>query len=388
MQQINASALLHPIQRTRTALGFFFFMQGMAFGSWASRIPTIKSNLALGEAQLGSILLMLPLGQMTMLPFSGRIVAYLGSQKVLRISVLLYIAVLTQIGNSSSAWQLAFWLFMFGVSGNLCNIAVNTQGVQTEKLFERPIFTAFHGLWSLGGFTGAAVGALMIRLELIPFYHFLIIAGIVAASDFFNQGYLLPKQAITVPPTRFSFRKPDPVLMQLGLVAFCSMSVEGCMFDWTGIYFRDVIQVPERLVPAGYASFMIVMATGRFTGDTLALRFGRKRMVRLSGLLIFTGLLILVTLPFLVSGIFGCMLTGFGVSSIIPLTYSTAGKVEDVPNSIAIATVSGIGYFGFLLGPPIIGFVAEATGLQYSFLLMAVAGVAINLLVRKIGLFG
>jgi MFS family permease len=149
-----------------------------------------------------------------------------------------------------------------------------------------------------------------------------------------------------------------------------------------------VIQVPERLVPAGYASFMIVMATGRFTGDRLALRFGRNRMVRLSGLLIFTGLLILVTLPFLVSGIIGCMLTGFGVSSIIPLTYSTAGKVDRVPNSIAIATVSGIGYFGFLLGPPIIGFVAEATGLQYSFLLMAIAGVAINLLVRRIGLFG
>jgi MFS family permease len=142
MQQhaVDLSAFQHSILKTRNAVGIFFFIQGICFGSWASRIPDLKARLELGEAALGTTLLMLPLGQMTMMPFSGRIVTRLGSRNVLRIALASYAATLYLIGNVSASWQLAACLYLFGLIGNLCNISVNTQGVQVESINHKPIF--------------------------------------------------------------------------------------------------------------------------------------------------------------------------------------------------------------------------------------------------------
>jgi MFS family permease len=177
---------------------------------------------------------------------------------------------------------------------------------------------------------------------------------------------------------------PKGELLLLGVIAFCCMSVEGCMFDWTGIYFRQVVKADEALVSSGYAAFMMTMSGGRFLGDRMSTVFGRRRWVMVSGLLIFTGLLTTVVLPYLVPAVIGCLITGFGVSSIIPLMYGTAGRDPEVPGGIAIATVAGVGYLGFLLGPPVIGYMAELFGLRSSFLAMSIGGIAINALVRKV----
>ena len=156
------------------------------------------------------------------------------------------------------------------------------------------------------------------------------------------------------------------------------------MFDWSGIYFKQVVQAKGYLVSVGYASFMIMMATGRFMGDWLAHYFGRKKMVQLSGVLIFTGMMTAVLFPNFVMATIGFLIVGFGVSSIIPLLYSTAGKVKDVSSSIAIATVSGVGFFGFLMGPPLIGYIAQIAGLQYSFAVIAFLGLGISLMISKV----
>ena len=155
------------------------------------------------------------------------------------------------------------------------------------------------------------------------------------------------------------------------------------MFDWTGVYFRQVVGADERFVSAGYAAFMITMSAGRFMGDGMSSRWGRRRWVMISAGLITTGIGLTALLPMLLPSVIGCMLTGIGVSSIIPLVYSTAGKDTRIASGIAIASVAGIGYLGFLLGPPIIGYIAEAVGLRYSFALMALGGFAILWLVGK-----
>ena len=156
------------------------------------------------------------------------------------------------------------------------------------------------------------------------------------------------------------------------------------MFDWSGVYFKQVVKAEGSMVSLGYASFMVMMATGRFMGDGLALRFGRKRMVQFSGVLIFTGMMIAVLFPYLISATIGFLIIGFGVSSIIPLMYSTAGKIKGVASGMAIATVSGIGFFGFLMGPPLIGYIAELAGLQYSFAVIALMGLGITLMINRI----
>lgn len=169
----------------RIAVSVFFFCQGVCFASWASRIPDIKTSLNLSEAALGTILLGLPVGQLLTMPFSGRAVTRFGSKNVLRIAILCYAFSLTNIGLVNAPWQLGLCLFMFGVSGNLCNISVNTQGVNAEGLYGRPIMSSFHGVWSTAGFSGAMIGLLMMKLHLNPYIHFWIVASVVILLSFF-----------------------------------------------------------------------------------------------------------------------------------------------------------------------------------------------------------
>ena len=380
------STIIAPINKlqVRIAVSVFFFCQGLAFANWASRIPDIKTSLHLSEAGLGSILLALPVGQLITMPFSGRLVTRFGSKYVLRVAVVGYVLSLTNIGLVEKPWQLALALCAFGIFGNMCNISVNTQAVHAEALYNRPIMASFHGIWSTAGFTGALIGSLMMRLDIKPYYHFWIIATFAITMMLIFNRFLLLTPTSKSASSFTKFKMPHGSLMLLGVIAFCCMSAEGCMFDWSGVYFKQVVKAQGSLVSLGYASFMIMMATGRFTGDRLALKFGRKKMVQLSGVLIFIGMMIAVLFPTIVPATIGFLIIGFGVSSIIPLMFSTAGKIKEVASGIAIATVSGIGFFGFLMGPPLIGYIAQLAGLQYSFAVIAVLGLGITLLINRI----
>ena len=352
----------------RIAVSVFFFCQGICFASWASRIPDIKTALHLSEAALGTIFLGLPIGQFVTMPFSGRAVTRFGSKKVLRIAIVLYCFALTNIGLVTAPWQLALCLFAFGVSGNMCNISVNTQGVNAEALYGRPIMSSFHGVWSTAGFTGALVGLLMMKLNVTPYIHFWIIASVAILLMLVFNKYLLHTPTSKAAASFKRISMPQGLLLQLGIIGFCCLSCEGCMFDWSGVYFKQVIKAEGSMVSLGYASFMIMMATGRFVGDKLAEKFSRKKMVQVSGLLIFSGMMFAVLLPYLITATIGFLIVGFGVSTIVPLLYSTVGKADlKVAKGIAIATVSSIGFLGFLMGPPLIGYIAQLAGLQHCF---------------------
>lgn len=375
----------HSRKQMRIAVSVFFFCQGVCFASWASRIPDIKTSLHLSEAALGTILLGLPIGQLLTMPFSGRAVTRFGSKNVLRIAILCYAFALTNIGLVNEPWQLGFCLFIFGVSGNLCNISVNTQGINAEELYGRPIMSSFHGVWSTAGFSGALIGLLMMKFHLTPYIHFWIVASVVMLLSFFFSPYLLLTPTSRTAASFKGLKMPHGLLLQLGIIGFCCLSCEGCMFDWSGVYFKEVVKVDGPLVSLGYASFMIMMATGRFVGDKLAAKFSRKKMVQVSGVLIFSGMMLAVLFPYLATATIGFLVVGFGVSTIIPLLYSTVGKADlEVSKGIAIATVSSIGFLGFLMGPPLIGYIAELAGLKYSFISIAFLGLAISYLVSRV----
>jgi MFS family permease len=371
-------------RQIRIAVSAFFFSQGLCFASWASRIPDIKSSLHLSDAGLGSILLALPAGQLTAMPFSGRLVTHFGSRKVLRIFLVLYAICLTNIGLAAQGWQLALALYLFGICGNMCNISVNTQAIRAEKLYARPIMTSFHGAWSSAGFAGAAIGLLMMGQSIAPYYHFVVIALLVISFVLFGQQYLQTGRAAPATEKRPFFSKPNGVLVQLGIIGFCSMASEGAMFDWSGVYFKQVVHAPASLTILGYVSFMVMMATGRFMGDALIAKYGRKKMLRWSGILISTGLFISVFLPYLITATIGFLIVGLGVSSIVPMVYSSAGKVSNISPGMALASVSSISFLGFLMGPPLIGYIAELSDLRYSFALIGLLGFSIALLVSKL----
>lgn len=373
-------------QRIRLAVSLFYFGQGLAFASWASRIPVIKAQLQLTDAQLGTILLALPIGQLLTMPISGKLVGKYGSHRTLPVAAFLYLFVLCGIAFASNAWQLGAVLLLFGIIGNVCNISVNTQGVLAEGLYKKSIMSSFHGAWSIAGFTGALIGLATHNFNLSTQTHFYIVMALMIINIFLNRAYLVQEVSNLSKKKSFSF-KPDRLLISLGVIGFCSMATEGAMFDWSGVYFHDVVKAPEQWITLGYASFMIMMATGRFVGDAIISRIGRKRTLQISGILMFVGMMSAVAFPQLILCTLAFMLVGLGVACNIPSVYSVAGTHKTISSGVALAMVSSVSYLGFLMGPPLIGYIAEAFSLRYSFGLFACFGLLMFVLTSRLSVF-
>lgn len=372
--------------RIRIAVSLFYFCQGLAFASWASRIPIIKERLHLTEGQLGTILLMLPVGQLVTMALSGKLVTTYGSARVLRIVAIIYALILCLIGFARNAWELGAILFFFGVIGNMCNIAVNTQGVAAEKIFKKSIMSSFHGAWSIAGFTGALIGLLTMNIAVDTIPHFMIIFVLIVINTGINYRYLIPGVATETKKTSF-FSKPESSLVQLGIIGFFSMATEGAMFDWSGVYFKEIVHAPEQFIIVGYASFMIMMALGRFIGDAVISRLGRKRTLQISGILMFVGMMTSVIFPHFYISTLAFMMVGIGVACNVPTVYSVAGQNKKVTPGVALAMVSSISFLGFLMGPPLIGYIAELTSLRYSYGVFAFFGILMFIMVTKLKIF-
>jgi MFS family permease len=373
-----------PVRRVnRIAVSAFFFLAGLCYSSWCSRIPNVQQQLHLGNAALGGVLLGLPIGLMTSLPLAGWLVAKFGSRPIAITAAICYATTLPLLDFVSAPWQLFIALMCFGMFGNLLNISINTQAIGTEALYGRTIMASYHGLWSLAGFAGGNIGTLFISLGWAPWQHFLVITSIVLLAVGLLSGRLVPVDA-GADEDRPIFAWPDRSLINLGIIAFCSMICEGCMFEWSGVYFQNVIHPPKSLVAIGYTAFMLTMASGRFVGDWLITRWGIRRLLRLSGSLTAVGLLVAIIFPTLLPALLGFLLVGAGVSSVVPMVYSAAGRSKVLSPGVALAAVSTIGYLGFLFGPPFIGFIAQATNLRVSLGLIAILGSVIALFASRI----
>lgn len=375
---------LRPRGTYRVAVSAAFLLQGLCFSTWAARIPTVQQQLGLSDTELGGVLLAVPVGSMASLPLSGWLVARYGSRLLTVLGLFLYAAFLPLLGLATSVPWLLAALVLFGLASNMANISINTQAVGVEALYGKSIMASFHGLWSLAGFAGAAIGTFMISHNVAPLPHFLLMAALVIAGVFLSRPFLLPADAPRDADAPI-FVLPDKSLLLLGVLAFCSLLCEGTMFDWSGVYFRKVVQADKDLVGVGFAAFMSTMAGGRFIADWFTDRFGRRRTLVLSGILEALGLTLAVLLPSVVPATIGFMLVGLGVSSVVPLVYGAAGRSTTMSPGVALAAVSTVGFAGFLLGPPIIGLVAGATSLRVSFALIALMGLAVAALARRSG---
>ncbi|MGV8135810.1 MAG: MFS transporter [Mangrovibacterium sp.] len=379
----NISHLL--LKRVRWAVFSFYFLQGLCFSSWASRIPDIKTTLGLNDAAWGTILLMIPLGQITGMMFSGLLVTKLGSKRILRFAILGYCLSLIAIGSARTEFALLAGLVIFGFFGNFCNIAVNTQGVTIESMYDKPIMASFHGGWSLAGLTGGAVGLIMTSSGIAPLFHFTFIALLVIIGSAFNIGYLQPDVRRAEKTGGISTKKkPELFLFWLGILAFCGMAAEGAMADWSGLYLKDIVQMPHYLAPLGLTMYMVTMATGRFFVDSFTHRWGRKQVLQGGGALIFVGLSLAVIYPHPLLTLVAFMIIGMGTAGIVPTVYSVAGQKTKIPTGFALTVVSSISFLGFLLGPPLIGYVSNATSLRYSYGMIGLAGIGIAFLASRL----
>lgn len=370
---------LTALQRTRLAVFFFYIVQGICFASWASRIPTIKGDLAIGDGTWGTILLMLSIGEIGGMMLSGWVISKFGSRTILPIALLGHVIAFACLGFSNTLLALCLSLIGFGFTANFYNISLNTQGINVEREYGKPIMATFHGGWSIAGAIASGIGMFMIAVRINPSIHFLIVIFAVVIIYFFNYKYLLPdkKKNLSKKEQIKHKNRPEGFLYLLGFIAFFGMAAEGAMHDWSGLYYQEVIKAPEALVLVGFFAYMITMATARFGIDSLTQRFGKKRVLQFSGFCIFIGLTLAVAIPNLYISTLGFMVVALGTSSIAPTAYSAAGQNTKISSSMALMIVSSIGFLGYLIGPPLIGYISHATNLRYSYGLIGLFGIGI-----------
>jgi MFS family permease len=362
------------IQRLRRANAVYFFISGFGYSSWTSRIPGIKESLNLNDAHFGTLLFMMPVGLILTMPFTGKLLDHYKSRTIMLIGTLMYNVVLASLGFSGYIWMLGSLLFFFGSSRNLMNLSINAQAIGVQALYKRSIMSSFHAVWSLAGFAGAAIGYFMVTLNILPAWHLLGVSLILTTLSFFYYGDCLDQKPDRN-HKRSIFNLPSKGMLVFSLICFTSMACENTMYDWSGVYIRQVLHGSKAVATIAFAVYMVAMTTGRFIGDRMADRFGIQRVLAASGILISAGFGITVLSPFIPLTLVGYLLTGFGVSCVVPFVFSLAGKIPMSNPGAALASVSSLGYLGFLLVPPMIGYVAQASSLRVSFAIIAVMGI-------------
>ncbi len=294
------------------------------------------------------------------------------------VSTAIFAVIISLVAVANSVFLLAFLLFLFGALRNLVSMSSNTNSIEVQALFGKPIIATFHGVWSMACFVGIAIGAFMISKGIAPLWHFLSI-GIVMLLSVLIFKRKDPKIKITSEKKAF-FVKPDRYLFILGCMAFCAMFCESCMFDWSINYYDKVVMADKNYVTFGYSSFIIMMTVGRLIGDRFIGAFGPIPVLSFNGFLMTSGIIIVISFPTVFAASIGFSLVGLGSSIIVPIVYALAGKTQKMSAGYAIASVTMVGYLGFLSSPLIMGALSDRFGMQTAFGSLVLISLSVSLL--------
>jgi MFS family permease len=349
-----------------------FLVHGLVVSTWVSRIASVKSELRLGDGIFGLTLLGTAIGSVTAIPICGRLVTRYGSRRATQWTGVGFSLALVAPALAWNGTALFCALLIFGALAGANDVAMNAQAVATEKSMGRPAMSRFHALFSLGGILGASAGAVVAGRHIPPSLHLAAAALLVLMPASFAPRLMAETQPDITIKKHASLRRVPPALVALSIIGFCIFLSEGAIADWTGIYLKQVIHASPGLVPLGYAVFSAAMALFRFAGDAITLRIGRAGAIRCGGVIAAVGIALAVASHSVGWALLGFAAAGAGYSSIIPLVFGAGGRVESVGEGAGVATVSGIGYLGFLAGPPAIGFVSEITNLRAGLFLLVI----------------
>ncbi len=355
----------------RIFLSLFFFLSGFSFSTWASRIPTIKMAFDFNDAELGSILLAMPIGSLLGLPISGWLVSKYNSRVPLIIGLALNTFALALIGFSHNVVTLVIAVLLFSFTTRIYNISVNTQAISLQKFYERKIMGSFHGFWSTGGIFGILFSTLMLNWGISIQSHFIMVGAVALVLTVFSYKYLL-KNDKAEKGNKIILGKPDPYIFYLGVVAFLSAICEGGMFDWSGIYFQQVLNV--EIFTYGYLIFMTFMAASRFLSDKIIAIIGMPNTYIMSATCIVAGIAMAIIVPTFWTAMIGFSLVGFGTAAVIPMSYALAGASHKYSPGMAVSIIATYSITGMLLGPPLIGYLAHAFNLRVSFVIFGLCG--------------
>ncbi len=336
---------------------------------------SIKERLGLSDGALGLDLLGGAIGSVLATPFCGALIARFGARRMTQASgVGLALAVVLP-GVAWNGPSLFSALLFFGMASGMNDVSMNAQAVATEKLLNTRAISRFHSLFSIGAIAGSFAGAPLAARGVSPLTHFVVASALLLALSLWGSS-LLPDLATEREPSPLALRHLPPALFALAAAGFCALVSEGAIADWTGVFLRQVIHSSEAFAPIGYGVFSVSMSAFRMAGDHITQSLGEARAVRLGGLLAAAGMAFMIAVSNQWLVLAGLITAGAGLSSIVPLVFAAGGRVTELGEGGGVAAVTGIGYLGFLVGPPAIGFVAQALNLRWGLFLLVLLSAA------------
>lgn len=369
----------------RMAVVAVFFLNGFGFANWVVRIPAVQENVGIGAGALGFGLLGLAVGSLISMPAIGGFVSRFGSRPIVILTMLSYCVLLPLPSFATSFVALFFTLLVVGLSHGGVDVAMNTHAVAVENGYGRPIMSSFHGFFSLGGLVGAVTGGVIAGLGIGVTAHLAGVSALLAVVTLIAIRHLLPASRDADSREEEAHRspmlvRPTKALAGLGVIAFCVLVGEGAMADWSAVYLSGTLGTGPGFAAAGYAVFSLTMTVGRFTGDRMTERIGAKNIVRGGASVAAAGLAVglIAGSPYL--ALFGFACAGIGFAVVFPTALSAAGHSKDTAPGPALAAVAAAGYFGFLVGPPSIGFAAELLGLGGALFIVVALSATVALL--------
>ncbi|WP_028451348.1 MFS transporter [Chitinilyticum aquatile] len=370
------------LQQAHAAIAALFLCLGLNYGTWAARIPALKAQLGINDAQLGFFLLASGLGAVFSFPLTAWVLQWFGTRKVCLFAVSglpLVLLALSAVENYALAIVI---MLAEGVLASCLNVAMNTQAVEFEQASGKMIMSRLHAIFSLG-LLAAAMLAYMLVQHATPVlgWHFGLAAAMIVLGALYAGPRLIPSEPAAVGSgSGRRFVLPAGAAVGFGLLAFCGTIVEGSMNDWSALYLKDVAGVSQQLATLGLAAFSTTMFLARWFGDGWRLRFGARTLLVAGGLLSGGGLLLGIVAGGYVAGLLAFALIGVGMAAVSPCVYQGAAK----HGAVTLAAVTTMGSVGALLGPPLIGFVAHTTSLSFGMGLVACMALFIAILARVV----
>lgn len=381
---LSSESTLDKLRRARFAAALLFLLFGISSGAWASRIPAIKDQAGVSNGELGVALLAAPLGGLLVMQLGGPILHRFGSARIVMFAIVLEPLAGVSPALAHGVVSLTVAMLTMGLGWGALDVSVNTQASVIEHHYKRPLMSGVHGFWSLGGLLGALAGSQAAAHDLSPLVHFGVTAVIVVVVGIPTCGRLLPLSAdVAADETREGNVGGkvtwSRILLLLGLMTFCSFLAEGVANDWSAVYLHENIGASDAVAATGFAAYSLAMCLSRFSGDRLTIRFGRQHLVQYSALIGATGLGLSLLASNVVLAIAGWMILGIGLAVVVPIAFAAAGSQPGMARGGAIARVASLGWIGSLIGPPIVGVLAEVVGLTAALCLplLLIIGIAV-----------
>ena len=361
--------------RARVAVAILFLVNGTGFATWIPHIPFAQRKFGLDEATLGLTLLAIAAGAIVTMPLAGGLIARWGSRRICIMGGLAFCLVIPSLMLISWYPLFVFNLFLLGAFGGALDVAMNAHGVYVEDQYQRAIMSSFHGMFSVGGLVGAGIAGGLLALGWTPAQHMALMAMVLLLLTVVAIRFLLPPEPRIATEEKgatplFALPRERTMVLLAALACFVFMT-EGAMADWATVYLEAMPDTSASLAALGFAAFSLTMAVGRLTGDAVIRVMGRVAVVRWGSVIGLSGVLIasLSATPY--PAIMGFALVGLGLANVVPILFSAAGYLSPRAPAQGIAAVTTAGYFGFLVGPPVIGLLAKMITLSGAFQLLA-----------------